>query len=213
MRACIYIALDGLTKQQALSLVRKLSKSPYAGVIAGFKIHDLWDVCGPGIVRELKGAGAKEVWADLKLNDTPKTVGLRAAAVAKAGADLISVHASAGIRALRGATAQNLRVAAITALTSLDSKEVKEIFGAAPKTAVTKLARIAKKAGVWGVVCSTEEVRELPKLGLHCIVPGIQFGAKRGSNQKRIGTPAQALKNGASYLVIGTAITGSKKSR
>ena len=57
MEPCIYIALDGMKKEKAISLIRTLSKSPHAGLIAGYKIHDLWDSYGPGIVKELKKAG------------------------------------------------------------------------------------------------------------------------------------------------------------
>lgn len=214
MNGRIFIALDGLTRTKALSLVKRLSGSRYKSLIAGYKIHDLWDSYGPGFVKELKRAGAEKVWVDLKLNDTQKTTTLRTDAVARSGADLISVHASSGLAALKAAVRQNIKVIAITVLTSLEPSEAKEIFRSAPLSSVLRLARIAQKAGVYGVVCSAHEVATLSNtksLGkLIYIVPGIQTTLTKGGNQKRIGTPAATLAQGASIIVIGSAITEHK---
>lgn len=214
MVACIYIALDGLSRKKALSLVKRLSRSRYQELIVGYKIHDLWDSYGSGFVKELKKVGARKVWVDLKLNDTPKTTALRAAAVSKSGANIISVHTSSGLRALKAAVRQNIKVVAITALTSLEGSEVKKIFGSSPLLTALRLARIAQKAGVWGIVCSPQEVKTLSQTKglekLTYIVPGIQTNSLQGNNQKRTGRPADALARGASIIVIGTVITQEK---
>jgi orotidine-5'-phosphate decarboxylase len=209
-KECVYIALDGVTKQEALSLTKKLSASKYSHLIAGFKIHDLWDAYGPSIVKDLKRNGAKCVWLDLKLHDTPNTVLLRTNAVKKADGDMISVHAGVGARALKALTKINIKVVAITVLTSLDEKEIRSMYGTSSASAVKRLYEIAKNAGVWGIVCSAKEVRILPKGKIKPIVPGIKVNNTPDTNQKRIGTPKETLQNGADYIVIGSAITKSK---
>ncbi len=215
MKACIYIALDGLKKQKALSLVKILSKSENANLIAGYKIHDLWDSYGPSIVKELKKIGAREVWVDLKLNDTPRTISLRTAAVCAAGGDVISVHASSGVRGLKAAVERKIKVATITLLTSLGEGEVKTIFSTSTNDAVLRLARLAHKSGTWAIVCSAKEVESLSKRNtfekLKLIVPGIQRTSAKGSNQKRVGRPGKTLGSGATFIVLGTIITHDPK--
>lgn len=210
MKPRIYIALDDLSKTTAFSLIKKLSKSKNAGLIAGYKIHDLWDSYGPRIVKELKDAGAREVWVDIKLNDTPKSVGLRAAAVSAAGADMLSVHAASGLSALRAAVREKIKIAAITVLTSLDHSEVREIFSTSAGTTTLRLAHIADRAGVWGIVCSAEEIKNLSRaMGpkVRYIVPGIRLSLAKESNQKRVGTPESAVRDGAHYIVVGSLVT------
>src|SRR3989344_3463925 len=212
MKPLIYIALDGLTKTAALSLIKKLSRLRNSGLIAGYKIHDLWDSYGPGIVKELKAGGAREVWVDIKLHDTPKTIGLRAAAVSAAGADIVSVHAASGLSGLRSAVKQKIRVAAITVLTSLGHSEVKKIFSSQTRATVLRLARIARKAKVWGIVCSAAEIKELSQeknLISNYIVPGIRFGSTKRDHQKRIGNPWRVIRDGSHYIVIGSLVTSA----
>lgn len=209
----IFIALDGLTKEKALRLVKQLHTSSYAHVIAGFKVHDLWDRYGPGIVKDLKKAGAKIVWLDLKLHDTPKTTGLRAKMIKKSGADIVSVHASSGLHALREANKSKIKIVVITILTSLDTSEVMGIYGGSPEKAVLRLANIAKKVKLWGIVCSAQEVKTLSKEvgdSTKIIVPGIKIKKQKDFNQKRIGTPRETLISGASHIVVGSEITKSK---
>ena len=111
---CVYVALDGMTREKALDLTKKLTRSRYAHLIAGFKIHDLWDRYGPTIVRDLKKGGAKTIWLDLKLHDTSNTVLLRSQAARRAGADIVSVHAGSGVRGMRAAVSNGFNVVAIT---------------------------------------------------------------------------------------------------
>jgi orotidine-5'-phosphate decarboxylase len=212
----IYIALDGLEQGAARQLVGDITNSPHVASIGAFKIHDLWDRQGPDIVRLLKREGALRIWVDLKLHDVPKTVGLRAGAVGSAGADIITVHASGGIEMMRAAVEEDCDVLAITVLTSLTEEETHLLCGQPAKAAVLQRARMAKLAGVWGIVCSAHEVGVLAKQpelkGLKRVVPGIRLGGKGviDANQKRVDSPAAAFEAGADYIVVGSEITSAK---
>lgn len=211
LRPPFFIALDGMTRQQAIFLTKKFTRSQYANLIAGFKIHDLWDRYGPAIVRDLKRSGAKVVWLDLKLHDTPKTLKFRAQAARRAGADILSVHAGAGVRGLRAAASMGMKIIAITVLTSLDKQEVAHIYASSPKETVRRMFALARKANVWGLVCSMHELKFLSGHGsMKMIVPGIRIKKKSEKNQKRIGTPDEAFALGADYLVFGSVITKTK---
>lgn len=202
----IVLALDGMSLENAVPLVSSVGQSVFM-----VKIHELWDQKGPGIVRTLKSAGAQRVWVDLKLHDIPNTVKLRTEAVLAAGADLVTVHVSGGFEMMIAARETGIRVAGITVLTSLDEENAHLIFGSPVKAKVLQLARDAKMAGLWGVVCSPKEVGILAKrpelAGLKFIVPGIRPARKESADQKRVDTPAAAIAAGADFLVIGRAIT------
>jgi len=189
-------------------LTKKLTQSRYTKHIAGFKIHDLWDRYGPPIVTDLRKVGAKTVWLDLKLHDTPKTVRFRSLAARRGGADILSVHAGSGVRGVQAAVSSGLKIVAITVLTSLDKKEVQKIYGSSSAKTVQRLMVVATKAKVWGLVCSAEELDALPQeRNMKIIVPGIQLKKKSGANQKRTGTPRAVLALDADYLVLGSAVT------
>lgn len=208
----IYIALDGMPKKEMMGLVKKLQASPYAYMLAGWKIHDAWDRYGPSIIQSLKHSGAKNVWLDIKLHDTPSTIAFRSKAAAQAGADMVSVHASSGARALLEAKKSNIKIAAISVLTSLDKKEIQEIYGVSPKKQVLRLASVAKQSKAFAIVCSKEEIQEVLEMDnkIKVIVPGIKMSNKKDFNQKRVGTPKDAFHAGAAYIVIGSAITQAK---
>lgn len=208
----IFIALDGMPKSMMLNLVKKVQDSQYYHMVAGWKIHDAWDRYGPEIIRILKKAGAKNIWLDIKLHDTPRTVMLRSNAAAKAGVDMISIHASSGVRSLKEAVKSKIKVAAITALTSLDEQEIKGIYGTSPQKQVARLASIANKAKVFAIVCSKHEIKKVLEKSKNSkvIVPGIKMSNRKDSNQKRVGTPKEIFEIGASYIVIGKEITKSK---
>lgn len=214
----VFVALDGLDKKAACALVNKLVASPVPGSLAGFKIHDLWDRHGPDVVMELleSAGGVPPIWVDAKLHDVPRTVSLRAQAIAQSGARFVTVHASGGIRMMADAvdaTNGNLRIIAITVLTSLLEEETHLLCGQPAKAAVLLRAQWAKLAGAWGVVCSALEVGILAKQpelsGLALIVPGIRLAGAGATddNQKRVDTPAAAFRNGADFIVVGSEIT------
>jgi orotidine-5'-phosphate decarboxylase len=212
----IFLALDGLGYENSYRLLSRIAGSPLAPSIAGFKIHDLWDREGPKVVTRLASALSGQSWCpwvDLKLHDVPNTVSLRAKAVKDAGAEIVTVHASGGIEMMRAATKTGLNVLAITVLTSLNEEEVHLFTGQPSKAAVLYRARLAKLAGVWGLVCSPNEVSVLAKrpelVGLNLITPGIRLKGKSDTdtNQQRVNSPRVAFEAGATHIVVGSEVT------
>ncbi len=200
------MALDGLGIDECLMLVRQI------GSVYAVKIHDLWDREGPGVVQVLREAGAPRVWVDLKLKDIPNTVGLRAKAVRDAGADILTVHASGEIEMMEAAVANGPPIIfAITVLTSLSEEQAHLLHGQPSKAAVLYMARLAKLAGIYGIVSSPQEVGVLAKRpelrGMELVVPGIRPAGTEDADQKRVNTPAAAIKAGARRLVVGRPIT------
>jgi len=206
-----YLALDGCNLQEAINLTRKLSDS-----VAGVKIHALWDAEGPQVVGLLRSVGAREVWADLKLKDTPRTVQDRAERISESGADMLTVHADGDIEmmqaALDGAQGK-MEIIAITALTSLSEAQIQALYGCGREAAVLRLARNARLAGINSLVCSGKEVlmlRHRPELeGMRLIVPGTRSIGVAALGQKNVVTPGQAALSGASALVLGSQIRHS----
>ena len=200
----IILALDEIKNlDEAVKLVKKVGHLVYA-----VKIHNLYDKFGPDVVRKLKEAGAEKVWVDFKLYDISNTVRLRAKSI---DADIISVHASGGVKMMQEAVASGKEIFAITILTSLSSPEVQQIYNSEVDDVVLVLARLAKEAGVSGIVCSSQEVKMIRNHSefkdLKVIVPGIRSSGVDLNDQKRTSPPAEALQNGADYLVIGRQIT------
>ena len=188
----IILALDEIQDiNQAIALVKKVGHLVYA-----VKIHNLYDKAGPDIVTKLKEAGAEKVWVDFKLYDS---------------ADIISVHASGGVKMMQEAVFSGKEIFAVTVLTSFSDSEVQQIYNRETNEVVLSLARLAKEAGVSGIVCSPKEVKMLRKepefKDLKLVVPGIRSAGVDTDDQNRISTPFEALKNGADYLVIGRQIT------
>ena len=203
----IILALDEIKNlDEAVKLVKKVGHLVYA-----VKIHNLYDKFGPGVVRKLKEAGAEKVWVDFKLYDISNTVRLRAKSI---DADIISVHASGGVKMMQEAVASGKEIFAITILTSLSSPEVQQIYNSEVDDVVLVLARLAKEAGVSGIVCSSQEVKMIRNHSefkdLKVIVPGIRSSGVDLNDQKRVSTPREAIENGADYLVIGRQITQAK---
>jgi orotidine-5'-phosphate decarboxylase len=157
-----------------------------------------------------------DLFADLKLCDIPETVDRAVGSVAGSGAKLVTVHASGGAamlsRAVERARRENpdLTVLAVTALTSLDQSDL-GAQGIAGSVAdhVLRLARMAWNAGVRGFVCSPMEVSDLRRtLGPDAILvtPGVRPAGATTHDQKRVATPGQAIRDGASYVVVGRPI-------
>ncbi len=208
MQERIILAADELTLDQCLGLASKIGSKVHA-----IKVHNVFDLQGPSVVARLREAGAQRVWVDSKLNDIPNTVRLRAKAIANSGADILTVHASGEIEMMMAAVESNVLVEifAITVLTSLSEEQAHLLHGHPSKAAVLYLARLAKLAGVHGIVCSPKEVGILAKRpelrGLKLVVPGIRSAGKDAGDQQRVDTPAAAIKAGATHLVIGRQIT------
>lgn len=207
----IILAVDNLDFCVTEELLRRFERYIYA-----VKMHALLDRSGPGVIRYLKNRGAKRVWIDAKLYDTPKAVHQRASAFAANGADILSVHASGGVKMMTAAknAFPKGKVWGVTALTSLDDEEVTEIYNRETASElVERLAHLVVTAGLDGLVCSGEEAGSIwtrPKFaGLEIVCPGVRSdGVGRGS-QKRVVTPAQALLNGATFIVVDSQISGA----
>jgi len=216
----LIVALDVDTTAEALSLAERLA--PYAGA---FKIGlQLFNSAGPDCVRMLRKMGA-EVFVDLKLHDIPNTVAGASRALTRHGASIINVHAAGGremMRAAAGAAADEaarlgLRrplVIAVTVLTSIDQEVFSREMGIPGeiKERVASWALLAKEAGLDGVVASPLEitaVREACGPDFVIVTPGIRpSGAARG-DQKRVMTPGEAVRLGATFLVVGRPITAA----
>ncbi|MFA6000254.1 MAG: orotidine-5'-phosphate decarboxylase [Candidatus Paceibacterota bacterium] len=200
----LILALDEIQNiDDAIALVKKVGHLVYA-----VKIHNLYDKFGPDVVRRLKEAGAEKVWVDLKLYDIPNTGKLRSESI---NADIISVHASGGVKMMKETVASGKEIFAVTMLTSFSEDEVKQIYNREVEDVVLALATLAKEAGVTGIVCSPLELsmlRSHPEFkDLKLVVPGIRSAGVDANDQSRVSTPLEALENGADYLVIGRQIT------
>ncbi len=205
----IFVALDVNTLEEAAKLVELLA--PHVG---GFKIglELAWAAGGPQVVRAVQALGGK-VFVDCKLDDIPNTVGRTAKQIAALDAWMFNVHASAGIDSMMAAVANRGKslIFAVTVLTSREENDAHLTFGGPTKAKVLQFAREAKLAGCDGVICSPQELELLgrrPELkGLLKITPGVRPTWAAAGDQKRIMTPAEAIKAGASMLVIGRPIT------
>lgn len=203
----IILAADELSLQECLELVAKLGDRVHA-----IKIHDIFDEHGPQVVRQLLDSGAPRVWVDAKLHDIPKTVERRAKAIAKSGAEILSVHASGEVDMMEAAVqAGPPTIFAVTVLTSHTEEQAHLTYGQPSKAGALYYARLAKLAGVQGVVCSPKEVGILAKRpelgGLRFITPGVRSPGKSVDDQKRVDTPVKAFELGASYIVVGRQVT------
>lgn len=204
----VVVAADELSLDQCLELASRIKDRVYA-----IKVHNVYDEHGPSVVGRLHDAGVTRVWVDYKLKDIPNTVKLRAKAIARSGADILTVHASGEIEMMMAALESGIQIYGITVLTSLDEEQAHLLTGQPVKAAVLYRARLAKLAGIHAVVCSPNEVDMLAKRpelkGLEFVTPGIRSEGKDKGDQKRIGTPGGALKAGSHRLVIGRQITGA----
>ncbi len=174
---------------------------------------------GPALVREIVGRGTR-VFLDLKLHDIPKTVQHAVDEAARLGASMLTVHAAGGEEMLRAAAqskTSGMLILGVTILTSLDSKELAAIgFAEDPLTAAVRLARLSKKAGLRGVVASPQEIaaiREACGRELTIVTPGIRPAGSEVGDQRRVMTPAEAVRAGADYIVVGRPITGATNRR
>lgn len=207
----ILVALDVPTEDEALGLARDLR-----GVVGGFKVGlELLMGPGPRLVERLVEVGLP-VFCDAKLHDIPHTVERAAAQIGRLGARWVTVHASGGADQLSAAVeglagvGADTGVLAVTVLTSLDADALGEIgFEDPPGASVARLAGVAARAGVEGLVCSAVDLGEVGNAapGLVRVTPGVRpAGADRG-DQRRVMTPEEAIAAGADLLVIGRPIT------
>lgn len=217
VRKRLIVALDVPTQEEAVDLARSLS-----GVVGTFKVGlQLFTACGPEIVRRIQQCGA-DVFLDLKLHDIPNTVANAVTEACCLGVGMLTLHTSGGRSMLHKAreAADHFKASTgrpsplllgVTVLTSLDEKEIGEIgFEPGIDDLVLRLARLASDSRLDGVVCSPLELGRLKAadLGqLRFITPGIRPSSRAGrDDQKRVTTATEAIRSGASYLVVGRPV-------
>jgi orotidine-5'-phosphate decarboxylase len=220
LRNPIIVALDVPNAADALRLARELT--PHVGA---FKIgSQLFTSAGPDIVRQIRQGGG-QVFLDLKFHDIPNTVAKAVASAVHLDVQMLTIHTSGGLEMMRAAetsaqeTAAKLKLApplvlGVTVLTSMDLKTLSEIgCSSTIGQQVERLAGLAAQAGLRGLVCSPLEITalraQLPP-AMQLVTPGIRTGNEPADDQKRTLSPAEAVRAGANWLVIGRPIYAAK---
>ena len=213
----IIIALDGMDKNMVFNLLEKIPQIIWVKVGLELFVNE-----GPDIISKLKDNG-KKIFLDLKFHDIPTTVAKACFAASKTGAEFISLHTCSGIKALKmakeavneGAAKENLeppKLIGITILTSWTQESfVRDLsIEQSIDKRVKHLADIAKISGLNGCVCSPREVhflRSIYPYDFELLTPGIRSLGSDFNDQSRVSDASEAIKMGASKLVIGRAIT------
>ncbi|RXZ77300.1 orotidine-5'-phosphate decarboxylase [Paenibacillaceae bacterium] len=220
----IMVALDYPDAAAANRLLGAL-----AGVPCYIKVGmELYYAAGPSFVSRLKEQGYK-VFLDLKMHDIPNTVKGGASSIARLGVDMFNVHAAGGVtmmeaalegvdKALAGNGQERPLVIAVTQLTSTSQSTMNDEIGIAGtvEAAVVRYAKLAKQAGLAGVVASAQEAAAVKLVcgsGFKTVTPGIRPAGSTIGDQARVLTPAQALRQGTDFMVIGRPITGADDPR
>lgn len=215
----IILALDVPERDRALELARTVGRE--VGMVKigleGFVAH------GPSLVREIRDLGL-DVFLDLKLHDIPRTAAAAARHARALGVRLFTVHASGGaemVRACRDAVGDDVHLVAVTVLTSLDDDDLADVgFHGQATTVAARLGALAVSSGAHGLVCSALDLPALAGVGGTRVVPGVRQSDTTvhdyrsahwrpldvADDQKRVATPREALKAGATWLVIGRPI-------
>ncbi len=211
-RQRLIVALDVPSAAASAELVKKLE-----GTCQWFKVGlELFTAAGPAVIQPLVERGYS-VFLDLKFLDIPNTVAGAVRSASAWGVRMVNVHAAGGPAMLAAAKAALEGVTnppellAVTVLTSMDAAQLAASgIGRSPAEQVELLARMCISAGINGFVCSPQEVAPLRALtgpeGV-LVIPGIRPVGAEAGDQKRLATPAEAIRNGASYLVVGRPIT------
>src|SRR5262245_6374425 len=216
MQNPIIVALDVPTAEQAVALAQQV-----APAVGAFKIgSELFTAAGPDVVRKIRATGAS-VFLDLKFHDIPNTVAKAVASAVRLDVQMLTIHTSGGFDMMKAAERSAQETAAqlgrpaplvlgVTVLTSMNDGNLAEI-GAQPDVPgqVQRLAALAVKAGLRGLVCSPLEITALRGVlpaEVQLVTPGIRTGADKADDQKRTLSARDAIAVGASWLVIGRPI-------
>ena len=206
----IFVALDTPRLEQALAIADAVRE--HAG---GFKLGlEFFSAQGPAGVRRMASLGLP-IFLDLKLHDIPNTVANAVEALAMLEPAILTVHVGGGramLAAAKAAAPAATKVVGVTVLTSLDESDLAATgVQSSPEAQVARLAELARASGIDGIVCSGAEVGRAKSAWRNgfFVVPGIRPAGADVADQKRVVTPAQALEDGASVLVIGRPITGA----
>ena len=204
----IFVAIDTPELKRAIEIAEAV-RNHAGGVKLGL---EFFSAQGPDGIRRIQDLGLP-VFLDLKLHDIPNTVAKAVRALAPLEPAILTVHAAGGhemLLAAKLAAPPATKVVAVTLLTSLDAADLGDLgIERSPADHVTRLAWITRDAGVDGIVCSGAEVAEAKSAWTNgfFVVPGIRPAGADVGDQKRVVTPAKALSDGASVLVIGRPIT------
>jgi orotidine-5'-phosphate decarboxylase len=208
----LIVALDVPNAVEATKLAGQIGEA--AGT---FKVgNQLFTAEGPQVVRDLVASGRK-VFLDLKFHDIPNTVAGAVAAAAQLGVSMLTVHASGGSRMLKAAVeaaGSGPMVLAVTVLTSLNDADMAEIgISGRVRDQALRMAALARSCGCPGIVVSPNEAAAIRRelgTGFAIVTPGIRPAGSQAGDQARFATPADAIRAGATYLVVGRPITGDQ---
>jgi len=213
----LIVALDVDNRAEAVEKVKAIGDS-----VGFYKIGlELFTAEGPDVVKAVKDLG-KRIFLDLKFHDIPRTVERAVKSGAKLGVDLMTIHSVGGKAMIKAAAdaaaefgAKGPKILAVTVLTSLDQTDLADvgIINRTPADQVLAMAKFATENGAHGLVCSPKEVGTLSKMlkeGTLFITPGVRPAGSAVGDQKRVATPAEAVRDGATHLVVGRPILAAE---
>lgn len=210
MSSPIYVAIDTGDLDTARSLAKAVGRQ--AG---GLKLGlEFFCANGPAGVAEIADSGSP-LFLDLKLHDIPNTVAKAVQSLRPLQPAILTVHAAGGramMEEAKAAAPASTKVVAVTVLTSLDAADLDTVgYREQPREQVLLMAELARASGLDGIVCSGAEVADVHALWKDgfFVVPGVRPAGAALSDQKRAVTPSEALRRGASVLVIGRPVTGA----
>ena len=207
----IIVALDVDSAGEARRIVKAIDRAT-----TFYKVGmELYAAAGMDFVRELKSEG-NQVFLDLKFYDIGETVKRAVAQVDKAGVDMLTVHAQPQVMraAVEGRGGAGLKLLGVTVLTSFDESDLAaDGHPGTVEELVARRVKNAREANMDGVVCSPLELVRIGGGGLLTVVPGVRSVGASAGDQKRVATPAEAIRDGASYLVIGRQVTRAAEPR
>ena len=212
------VALDVPTAREAAAAVARIGDA-----VSFYKVGlELFLADGPETLRMLRGEG-KRVFLDLKLHDIPRTVGRAVASCLRYGPDLLTVHAQGSTAMVEAAAAavrdagSDAKILAVTLLTSLDGSDLEKLGVARTvEEEVLALGRLAAGAGAHGLVCSPREAAALrAALGPDAVLvtPGVRPAGGDLGDQKRVATPGDAIRAGATHVVVGRPVMCAPEPR
>ena len=206
----LIVALDQPTPDAAWAIVEALGDT-----VSFYKIGlQLIPIGGMDLSRRIKAAG-KQVFLDYKLHDIPATVEKATRSLSTAGADLVTVHAEPAVMraAVAGREDPSLRILGVTVMTCYDDEMLTEMgYAHGARDLVLRRVEQSLEAGIDGIVASAQEAAEIrERFGddFLIVTPGIRPAGADAGDQKRIATPASALRDGATHLVVGRPIHGA----
>jgi orotidine-5'-phosphate decarboxylase len=223
MQNPIIVALDVPTAEQAVALAQQV-----APAVGAFKIgSELFTAAGPDIVRKIRATGAS-VFLDLKFHDIPNTVAKAIASATRLDVQMITIHTGGGLTMMQAAEESAQKTAAqaglnaplilgVTVLTSMEASDLEGVgVTAGVGHQVERLAQLAARAGLRGLVCSPLEVAGLKQIlpsHMQFVTPGIRTGEDAAGDQKRTLSAKEAMTAGSTWLVIGRPIYAAPNPR